>query len=234
MLGLQAYYALCTPPMLSVRRSDLAFMLDSPSEQSGRDERCDTRSAPVSSESSLDQLKRRIARSDRDAFEQTFRRLSPRIFRFVRGMVASDDRAYDITQDTFAKLWAMREELDDVESLTAYVFQMARHRVYNRIRDDRVRRDHEARAEAATLGGRPPAPDDALDAELLRDLIDHCIADLPPRQREALTLRRIDGMSHQAIAEVMDISPHTVNNHIVRAMDRLREQLQAHRPDLLP
>jgi len=31
----------------------------------------------------------------------------------------------------------------------------------------------------------------------------------------------------------MDISPHTVNNHIVRAMDRLRDRLRAHRPDLL-
>jgi len=178
-------------------------------------------------------LQQRLCQSDRDAFEQVFRRLSKRVFRFVRGMISSDALAYDITQDTFAKLWAARETLSEVDSLRGYIFQMARHRVYNTLRDERVRRDNEALLERDDLGMNPEAPDEALDAELLRGLFDQWIAELPPRQREALTLRRIEGMTHEAIGQVMDISPHTVNNHIVRALDTLRERLYEHRPDLL-
>lgn len=183
---------------------------------------------------SMAQLHQRLCRSDRDAFEQLFRRLSPRIFRFVRGMVDGDALAYDITQDTFAKLWTARKDLGDIDALAGYVFQMARHRVYNTLRDERTRRSNEELLEHGDLGTPPPAPDDALHAEQLRALLDGWIADLPPRQREALTLRRIDGLNHDAIADIMNISPHTVNNHIVRALERLRERLRTHRPDLLP
>ncbi len=193
----------------------------------------DDAAKPQAAEASLDELQQRLGQSDRDAFEQLFRRLSQRVFRFVRGMVSSDALAYDITQDTFAKLWSVREDVSAVDSLVGYIFQMARHRVYNTLRDERVRRSNEEMLQHGELGTPPTAPDDALDAEQLRDLLDRWIADLPRRQREALTLRRIEGMSHETIADVMDISPHTVNNHIVRAMDRLRDRLRAHRPDLL-
>ncbi len=199
----------------------------------GSDDGSGSRSERQAAAASLNDLQRRLCQSDRDAFEQLFRRLSKRVFRFVRGMVSSDALAYDVTQDTFTKLWSVREKLSDVDSLTGYVFQMARHRVYNTMRDERVRRKNEEMLQRGDLRTRPTAPDDELDAEQLRDLLDRWIEHLPPRQREALTLRRIEGMSHKAIADVMDISPHTVNNHIVRAMDRLRDRLRKHRPDLL-
>jgi RNA polymerase sigma-70 factor (ECF subfamily) len=185
-------------------------------------------------EASVDSLCERLRASDRDAFESIFRQLSPRIFRFVRGMLPSDEKARDLTQETFTKLWAVRKELDDVDSLTAYVFQMARHRVYNVHRDERTRRSYETAVPPEALGGAGPTPDEEVDANLLRKLFDNWIQELPPRQREALTLRRIDGMTHKAIADIMEISPHTVNNHIVRALDYLRTRLREHRPDLLP
>jgi len=211
-----------------------AFMPERSAEGTGPDEPGDVVSPAPHPKESLERLRQRLCRSDRNAFEQVFRRLSKPVFRFVRGMVASDALAYDITQDTFAKLWTARETLSEVDALRGYVFQMARHRVYNTLRDERVRRSNEEMLQHDDLGTTPPAPDDQLDAEQLRDLLDRWISDLPPRQREALTLRRIDGLSHEAIADLMDISPHTVNNHIVRAMDRLREQLRTHRPDLMP
>ena len=208
-------------------------MLPRLSRRSATDVQRDGAPASRAAEAPLGRLKDRLGRSDREAFEGVFRRLSPRVFRFVRGMIGSDARAYDITQDTFAKLWSIRDRLDTISSLRSYVFQMARHRVYNTLREERIRRSNEELVGHGELDARPPSPEALLDAELLRELLDRWIDDLPPRQREALTLRRMEGMSHEAIAELMGISPHTVNNHIVRAMDRLRERLRAHRPDLL-
>lgn len=59
------------------------------------------------------------------------------------------------------------------------------------------------------------------------------IYDLPERQREAFLLSREQDLSHEEIAEVMDVSPNTVNNHIVKAMRALRDRLKDFRPDLL-
>ena len=181
----------------------------------------------------LDTLRRRLGDGDETAFERIFRRLSTSVFRFVCGMVQDEALAHDITQDTFAKLWTIRDRMDTVDSLQAYVFQMARHRVYNHQRDQQVRRDNAATLEATRPDATPPSPDQSLDADLLRALLERWIGELPDRQREALLLRRQEDLSHDEIAEAMDIAPSTVNNHLVRAMKALRGRLREHRPDLL-
>jgi RNA polymerase sigma-70 factor (ECF subfamily) len=180
---------------------------------------------------SLDVLRRRLADDDAEAFETIFRRLSEPIFRYVCGMVSDTSRAHDLTQDTFAKLWTARDRMDSVDSLRAYVFRMARNRVYNQQRDARTRRENRNQLRESAPHGSPPAPDQALDADLLRERLRRWIDDLPDRQREALTLRRQQDLSHDEIADIMDIAPSTVNNHIVRALDHLRERLHEHRSD---
>jgi RNA polymerase sigma-70 factor (ECF subfamily) len=190
-------------------------------------------SRPNQAVPSLDELRRAIARSSASAFETLFRRLSERVFRYVRGMTGSEATADDVTQDTFARLWSHRERLNGVDNLTAYIFQIARRQVYNLHRDRRVRRDNEAQLRDRELAALPDAPDAEVDTEMLKEMLDAWIHELPERQREAITLSRLEGLSHDAIAEVMDISPHTVNSHIVQAMKHLRSRLREHRPDLL-
>jgi RNA polymerase sigma-70 factor (ECF subfamily) len=184
-------------------------------------------------EPSLDTLRSRLGRGNEAAFERIFRRLSEPIFRFVCGMVQDEALAHDITQDTFAKLWSIRDRMDAVDSLRAYVFQMARNQVYNHERDRQVRRDNENDLRDAHPTASPPSPDTTLDVDMLRSMLEDWIDELPDRQREALTLRRQQNLSHDEIAEVMDVSPNTVNNHIVRAMKFLRGRIREYRPDLL-
>ena len=181
----------------------------------------------------LEVLKRRLGNGDADAFEQIFRRLSEPVFRFVCGMVQDEALAHDLTQDTFAKLWKIRDRMDAVDSLRAYVFQMARNRVYNQQRDEKTRREHDEDLRQFHESASPPSPARDADASVLRSILEQWIDELPDRQQEALCLRRQEHLSHDEIAEVMDISPSTVNNHIVRAMKHLRERLQEYRPDLL-
>ena len=141
-------------------------------------------------------------------------------------MTGSDATAHDVVQETFAKLWTVRPSLDDVDALEPYVFQIARRRVYNLHRNERVRRNNEAMLDEEDLGSTPPSPDQEVNTELLRRLLHRWIDELPERQREALCLRRLDGLSHDAIADVMGISTNTVNTHLVRAMEHLRSRLR--------
>lgn len=192
-----------------------------------------TCSEEASDAASLQAVARRVSDGDRTAFETLFRRLSTRVFRYVRSMTGDASSAHDVTQDTFMRLWSSRDRLSEVDQVEAYVFQTARRLVYNRSRDERVRRENEALMEVGDLAARPLSPDADVDADLLRDLVERWIAELPDRQREALTLRRMKGMSHDTIAEVMGISVNTVNTHLMRAMDTLRNRLREHRPDLM-
>ena len=170
------------------------------------------------------ELCRRLSQSDDGAFERVFRLTRDDLVRYVASIVRDDATAHDLVQDVFVGLWDLRASLDPERSLLAYVFRMARNRAYRHLRDARIHARHDAMlAEEAPDEIRP---DDGVDAELLGTKLHRWMEELPDRQREALRLSRLHGLSHQEIAAVMEISARTVNNHIMRALETLRDRLE--------
>jgi RNA polymerase sigma-70 factor (ECF subfamily) len=184
---------------------------------------------------SFETLCRRLKASDREAYACLFERMYERLFRYVRSLTKSREAARDVAQDVFVRLWEVRESLDPDRSLVAYLYRAARNRAYNRQRrrETRARKEDDVRRDTAAQPAPPPRPDEAADARALERSLEAWIDDLPNRQREALTLSRYEGLSHEEIADVMGISARTVNNHIVRALRRLRNRIQDHEPSLL-
>ena len=72
-----------------------------------------------------------------------------------------------------------------------------------------------------------PTPEETIDAESLKERLREWISELPPKRREAFQLSRFEGLSHEEIAEVMNLAPRTVTNHIMLALQQLRDRLQA-------
>lgn len=182
-------------------------------------------------------LCRRLKASDEAALETVFRTMRQRLMAYVRSMVGADVAAHDIIQDVFADLWEMRDTLEPSKSLEALLYRMTRNRTYTYKRDRSSRlQKQEAAAEHAKrsdIQAVHDSPDADLDAGTLKRRLEEWIAALPNRQREALTLSRTHHLTHQEIANVMDISPRTVNNHIVRALDTLHEKVDAYDSSLL-
>jgi RNA polymerase sigma-70 factor (ECF subfamily) len=179
-------------------------------------------------------LCRRLKASDREAFERVFRTLHDAVFRYIRSLTTTSAVAADITQDVFVRLWEARDRLDPSRSLEAYVYRMARNRVYNHQRDQRTHAHKRAQMQAATAESEQRwLPDTQLHADVLASNINEWIEHLPKRQREAFVLSRFNGLSHHEIASVMDVSPRTVNNHIVSALKTLRAHIRAFEPSLL-
>ncbi len=178
---------------------------------------------------------RRLKASDRTAYGELFEEMYEPLFRYVRSITQSRGAAQDVTQDVFIRLWEARDSLSPDQSLEAYLYRIARNRAYNRERNQRTRAEKEetVREQTAAQPAPPTRPDAATDAERLEDRLWRWIGELTERQREALVLSRFDGLSHEEVAEVMDISPRTVNNHIVRALKHLRGRIRAYEPDLL-
>jgi len=173
---------------------------------------------------------RRIRASDREAFASVFDVLHDPLARYALQITGRKAAARDIVQYAFTSLWDMRESLAPEESLEALLFRMVRNRAYNTKRDRRTRDRKHAQLKRNT---NPVQPDGGvqLDADRLDEILRTGIDELPDRQREALTLSRFQGLSHEAIAEVMDISPRTVNNHIVAALKKLRRRVRSHHAD---
>ena len=175
---------------------------------------------------------RRIRASDREAFRAVFEALHDPLSRYALQITGRTAAAQDVVQHAFAALWDMRADLDPDESLEALLFRIVRNRAYNAERDRRTRAEKHDDLRADT-GPVTPDPGAQMDADRLAAALRAQIEALPERQREALALSRFEGLSHDAIAEVMDISPRTVNNHIVAALKKLRRWVRSHHADHL-
>ena len=172
-----------------------------------------------------------VRAGDRGAFAALYDATHDPLYRYTRTITRDDEAAADVLQDVFVKLWSVRHTLDPARSLRALLFGMVRNAALNRLRADR-RRPFDPLGDDDPAA---PAPDaaDALAAGDLARALRAWIDALPPRRREAFTLSRFEGLTHEEIAAVMDLAPKTVNNHIVLALQTLRGRLAAYDPDVL-
>jgi len=127
----------------------------------------------------------------------------------------------------FLDLWLRRTTLDPEQPLRPYLYRMARNRALRHLRDERRRACKRAEQLPKTPPIEPLSPDDHVASRQLETLLARWLDELPERQREVLVLSRWHGLSHREIARVMGISPRTVNNHMLRALETLRRRLQA-------
>ena len=189
----------------------------------------------MSTDPSLEEYCRKLNASDRQAFGDLFRLLRAELIRYVRRIVKDDALAHDLIQDVFLSLWGLRESLDPERSLKAYIYQMAKNRAIRHLRDERI---HDEKHKIIRDRSRDRMldreyPDAQVDAGSLSSKLKSWINELPERQKEAILLSRFQGLSHREIADIMAISPRTVNNHIMRALGHLQSRIEAFEPTLL-
>lgn len=189
----------------------------------------------MSTGSSLEEYCRRLNASDRQAFGDLFRLLREELIRYVRRIVKDDALAHDLIQDVFLSLWGLRESLDPERSLKAYIYQMAKNRAIRHLRDERIHDEKHKIIKDQSQDHTPAhaSPDANVDAGSLSAKLKNWINELPDRQKEAIMLSRFQGLSHKEIADIMAISPRTVNNHIMRALGHLQSRIEAFEPTLL-
>ena len=146
-------------------------------------------------------LRSQAARHDSEALAAVYERHHQALYRYCRSILHDDEDARDALQSTMAKaLAALRDEERDFE-LRPWLFRIAHNEAISRLRQRRDSVDLDA---VGTLGT------DSL-AQTLEDrerlaLLRADLRDLPERQRSALVLRELSGLSHAEIAVVIDCS----------------------------
>jgi RNA polymerase sigma-70 factor (family 1) len=170
----------------------------------------------------------RLRADDHSALRELFDHAFDAVVRFADGLVRDRALATDLAQEGIVRLWNHRHDLDPQRSTRAWLYRTVRNLAMNDRRDRQTRErllDDVTIDDTAAVPRPFAAPDEALEAEELLARVREGVASLPPRQREALELSRFQGLSHQEIADVMLCAPRTVNNHLVRALETLRQHL---------
>lgn len=162
-------------------------------------------------------------RPDAFDFEMLFRTYYDALVAVAAWYVGTEI-AEEIVDDVFLALWTQRERRVEHESVRGYLFTATRNRALNAARDGR-NRDRLLKGKAEVLPLVRFEADSVVRERDLAVAIERAVAALPPRARTILTLHRQAGLSFAEIAELLRLSPRTVEGHLASALRHLRRRL---------
>lgn len=157
-----------------------------------------------------------IAREAGDSFDQAFRGHQVQILRTAYRMMGNWADAEDVAQEVFVRLHRHGLGFPHRTALDAWLYRVTVNLCLDRLRSRRPL------AELADL----PSGDASIEAVVLSEerkrRLSAALAMLPPRERAAVVLREIEGLSSQDVAAILGSTEGTVRSQVSKAIARLR------------
>ena len=152
------------------------------------------------------------------AFEKLFAEYSDVIYRFCLYKTSDNQVAYDLTQDTFLRLWRAMNDRGRVEKPKQYLYQIARNLVIDHYKKMKALSLDRLQEDGFDPKDNMAASDIFAEIMLLRKSIEKLEADY----REVIYMRFVEGLGIEEIAETLQISPNLVSVRLNRGKKKLQ------------
>lgn len=182
-------------------------------------------------------LLERSKAGDIAAFEKLIEVYQKKIFNLAYRMVGNHDDAADLAQEALIRIFKSIANFKEQSSFSTWVYRITTNVCLDEIRKKKNRRvlslDEEIHVEDGEMQRQimsdDPLPDEVVEREELRSIVNGAIGSLPEEQRLVISLRDIQGLSYDEIAEVLDCPTGTVKSRINRARQALKNVLMTKR-----
>lgn len=171
-----------------------------------------------------DALMQRVREGDDDAFGEIVDRYKDSLVNYLTHLVRSRDRAEEVAQDAFVRLYRNSDKYKQQERLGPYLFRIATNLVVTEIRRERRWSLLLPRLHASTRQ-TTPSPDTNLFTSEIQRQVAAAIDRLPINYRAPLVLFEVEEWSYDEIAKALDVRVGTVKSRISRARELLRRHL---------
>lgn len=171
-------------------------------------------SSASSSASRDGELLERTARRDRQAFTELYRRYHPRLFGYLRRLLADGQLIEEVLDDVMFVVWKDARRFGGNSAVSTWIFGIAYRRAMSAIR---VETRHQSRVDHALDAEQLP-----MDPPANRNLVAAALSRLSPDHRQVVELTYYVGLSYREIAEVADCPVNTVKTRMFHARRRLR------------
>ncbi|MCR4333279.1 MAG: RNA polymerase sigma factor RpoE [Sulfuricaulis sp.] len=186
------------------------------------------------SERSIDQkLVVRVQKGDKTAFDLLVRKYQHKVAKLISRYVRDRREVEDVTQEAFIKAYRAIGGFRGESAFYTWLYRIAVNTAKNYLESQSRRPpSSDMEIEGAELiesgeGLRDQAtPERQMLTNEIATTVHRVLELLPPDLRTAITLREIEGMSYEEIAEVMDCPIGTVRSRIFRAREAIDQELR--------
>ena len=170
-----------------------------------------------------------IAHGDQRKFSQLMELTSEELLWFAIGFLKNKEIAEEIVSDVYVKIWNNRSHLEEIINLKSYLFICVRNGCLSHLR--KVKNEKIIYTDSVNEYSFLPVegPEDSLIEKEIIEQIYAAIETLPCKCKLAFTLAKINGLKYREIAEVLEITEKTVNNHLVLAVKKITELLNVNK-----
>lgn len=179
-----------------------------------------------------EQLVVRAQKGDQRAFELLVRKYQNKIIQLV-GRLVGDADAQDVAQETFIKAYRALNGFQGNSAFYTWLYRIGINTAKNHlVARGRRPSNQDIDVQDAEMFGHTEqmsdidTPEAQLLTEEIKTKVEEAIAKLPPDLRQAITLRELEGLSYEEIAEMMDCPIGTVRSRIFRAREAIDSVLK--------
>ena len=159
---------------------------------------------------------------DKKDFKVLFRKLYGPLCNFAFRYVNDESKAEDIVQEVFVHLWEKRNSIVVSGNIAAYLFTACKNKSLEVIRKKQKEIEHIDNAD--WIKRNENADMSAVSEELIKlELLYNSIRQLPTKCQKVFVLHKLNGLTYDEIAEHLNLSKKTIENHMVKALRILRE-----------
>jgi RNA polymerase sigma-70 factor, ECF subfamily len=175
--------------------------------------------------SNTEDIIRRLKKDDKSAVDELFSYYYPRLYHFSKSILKIETGIDDILQEVFVKIWLNRNKISNIETFNAYIFTITKNEVLNLIRsnlrDQTFKEEFFLRSVAEEYQTQ-----NQVEFDEIKSGIDRIVASLPEKRQQVFVLSRTEGLSNKEIAQQLNISEKTVEDHITHAIKHIKTSIK--------
>lgn len=176
----------------------------------------------------IGQLQQQIGKNSQKAFKELYYLFFERLFNFAILYVYKKEIAEEVVNDVMVKVWNKRHTITEIQNLETYLFVAIRNHSFNYLS---TYSNYHIAIEPEGKQGKVVNlndPQKELEWKEMSFQLDTTINKLPDQCRTVFKLIREEGFRYKQVAEILNISPRTVETQLFRAIKKLDKVIQAY------
>lgn len=165
---------------------------------------------------------------DDEYFKIIYKKYFKILYVYSLRIVSKGEVAEDIVQEVFLECWDQRKSIDTTLPLKSYLYTLTRRKSIDYLRKSESKNllFSEIETHLDELFFETLALDDHIDVQEMEQTIENTIMLLPPKCKDVFLLSRENGMKNKQIADTLNLSVKTVEKHITKAINQIRQALE--------